>query len=114
MSREILERQLDSLFAEKLTRPTYLRQIEKSMKKSRPELDADRLTAQIESLTGKRQRILDSYFEGVIDSSDRNRRLSEIDREKGIVSELLNRQRPTAIDSDALAQVFSTFLRFKT
>src|SRR5882762_1063631 len=83
------------------------------MKKSRPEVDTDRLTAQIESLTAKRQRILDTYFEGVIDSSDRDRRLSEIEREKGIVSELLNRQRPTGIDSNALAQVFSTFLRFK-
>jgi DNA invertase Pin-like site-specific DNA recombinase len=113
MRRETLERQLDSLFAEKLTRPTYLRKIERSMKESRPEVTRDLLTAQIESLTGKRQRILDTYFEGVIDSSDRDRRLSEIDREKGIVSELLNRQRPTGIDSNALAQVFSTFLRFK-
>lgn len=113
MRRERLEDQLDELFADKLTRPSYLRQIEKSMKRAKPEVDGARLTAQLQSLTGKRQRVMDSYFEGVIDSADRDRRTGEIDSEKRIVSELLNRQQPAGIDAKALAQVFGVFLRFK-
>lgn len=111
MRRERIEPILDSLFSDNLTSPRYLKQIERDMKKARPEMNTDRLTSQIQALTGKRQRVLDSYFDGVITGTERNLKLGEIDRERKIASELL--KRPTGIDSDALSKVFQTFVRFK-
>jgi len=111
MRRERIEPILDSLFSDKLTSPRYLKQIERDMKKARPEINTERLSSQIQSLAGKRQRVLDSYFEGVINATERDARLGEIDREKRIASEFLNR--PTGISVDALSKVFQTFVRFK-
>ena len=114
MRKDKLEGELDSLFAEKLTSAKFLKQVERDVKKSRPQVNTDRVEAQIQSLTGKRQRVLDSYFEGVITHVERDLRLAEIEREKQLASEMLLRQRPQAgLDVRALAQVFSTFLRFK-
>lgn len=114
MRRDKLEPELDSLFAEKLTSPKFLRQVERDMKKARPQVNTDRLESQIQALVGKRQRVLDSYFEGVINPTERDLRLADIDREKRIAGELLTRQRPqSGIEVKALAKVFSTFLRFK-
>lgn len=113
MRRERLEAELDSLFAEKLTSARFLRQVERDVKKSRPAVNTDRLESQIQSLVGKRQRVLDSYFEGIINPTERDLRLAEIDREKRIAGELLTRHRPQNVDISTLAKVFSTFLRFK-
>ena len=114
MRRERLEAELDSLFAEKLTSAKFLRQVERDMKKARPQVNTERLETQIQSLAGKRQRVLDSYFEGIINPTERDLRLAEIDREKKIAAELLGRQKPSAqVDIGTLSRVFSTFLRFK-
>lgn len=114
MRRERLEAQLDTLFAERLTSAKFLKQVEREVKKSRPVANTERLEAQIQSLVGKRQRVLDSYFEGVINPTERDLRLAEIDREKRIAAELLIRSRPhPVIEVATLAKVFSTFLRFK-
>ena len=113
MRRERLEAQLDSVFADDLTSPRYLRQIEREMKKARPQVDTERMESQLRSLTTKRQRILDSYFEGVIDSSERDARLAATDREQKAVSVILAKQNPAKVETDLLAKVFGTFLRFK-
>jgi hypothetical protein len=114
MRRERLELELDSLFAEKLTSPKFLRQTERDVKKARPQVNNERIEAQIQSLVGKRQRILDSYFEGVINPTERDLRLAEIERERKLAGELLNRQRVhVGAEAKVLAKVFSTFLRFK-
>lgn len=114
MRRDKLEPELDTLFAEKLTSAKFLRQVERDMKKARPQVNTERLESQIQALIGKRQRVLDSYFEGVINPTERDFRLADIDREKKVVGELLTRQRPQPeLEIRKLAKVFSTFLRFK-
>lgn len=113
MRRERIEAQLDSLFADNLTRPAYLRQIEKSLKKSRPTVDTGRLTAQIQSLENKRRRVLDSYFEGVIDPAERDSKLAEMENEKRAIASIVARQNQGGFDTHSLTNVFKAFVRFK-
>lgn len=113
MRRERLEAQLDSLFADDLTSPKYLKQIERDVKKARPQVDTIRLESQLQSLTNKRQRILDSYFEGIISPTERDSRLGTIEREQKAISAILSKQNPVQVETQLLAKVFGTFVRFK-
>lgn len=114
MRREKLEPELDSLFAEKLTSARFLKQVERDMKQARPQVNTERIETQIQSLVGKRERVLESYFEGVINGTERDLKLAEIEREKKIASDLLTKQRPDPqVDARTLAKVFGTFVRFK-
>ena len=112
MRRDRLDPHLDLIFAKKLIRPAFLKAQLKALKQTHKGPDRDRLAAQIESLTGRRQRILDSYFEGVINPTERDMRLADVERERKITSDLLAKQSPAGVDVERLAQVFRAFVAF--
>ncbi len=58
-------------------------------------------------------RVLDTYFEGVITGTERDKKIAEIEREKQVFSDLLTREEPTRqIDVETLAQQFKVFRQF--
>ncbi|HEV2416525.1 MAG TPA: hypothetical protein VGX94_01845 [Terriglobia bacterium] len=72
------------------------------------------LESELESLIEKRERVLDSYFEGIISREERDRRLAAIQRDQELYQRLLLRARPTAeLSADALARVFSPFFEWE-
>jgi hypothetical protein len=80
-------------------------------RKERKTIDRERAAAQLGNLMARRQRILDSYFEGVISPTERDVRPAEIEPDRKIASDLLARQ-PATFDVEKLAQVFRSFVAF--
>lgn len=112
MRRDRLDPHLDRMFAKSLTRRAFLTQQMRELKKEMKGPDRARLSTQVETLTARRQRILDSYFEGVINGTERDMRLAEVEREKKIAVDLLARQSPSGVDVDRLSKMFRAFLAF--
>jgi DNA invertase Pin-like site-specific DNA recombinase len=113
MRRDRLEPMIDSLFGEKLASSHYAVKITRALRNRQPRSNAQRVTAQLESLSGKRQRILDSYFEGVINSTERDLRLVEIERERRTLSEIIGRETSQPVwTPEKLAKIFRPFVRF--
>src|SRR5215472_4358449 len=111
MRRDRLDPRLDLVFAKKLTSASFLLRCLSTARKERKTIDRERAAAQLENLMARRQRILDSYFEGVINPTERDVRLAEIERDRKIASDLLARQ-PATFDVEKLAQVFRSFVAF--
>jgi DNA invertase Pin-like site-specific DNA recombinase len=113
MRRETLEPQLDKLFTEQLTDPTFLNRTFKNVEKKKPGARIDRLTGKLETLQKKRERVLESYYEGVINPIERDTKLTEIERDRQVVSDLLATERPdVSVNLDGLAEVFTPFVEF--
>ena len=93
MLRRKLEPKLDLLLGEKLREPAFLRRIVEQYNEQQvhpnPSMKNEReLTARLEVLAGKRRRVLETFFEGVIDKEERDRRIGEIDRETKVFQDL--------------------------
>jgi hypothetical protein len=112
MRRDRLDPYLDLMFTRKLTSREFLRGKLAAIQRSTVSTDHERLSAQVRSLSGKRQRVLDSYFEGVITSSERNARLGAIENDLQIARAMLKRDTGPISDSDRLAKVFGAFRAF--
>ena len=113
MNRDVAEPSLDQLFARRLTSRSVLNRLVKAMHRQRPTSDADRLTEQLNSLKQKRQRVLDYYFEGGIDQAERDARLAQIQKDEGVISNLLAQRKPNPnVDTDRLVDLFSIFNEF--
>jgi DNA invertase Pin-like site-specific DNA recombinase len=112
MRRDRLDPELDLVFTKRLTSLPFLRSHLKTLKQQTKGVDKEMLSAQVESLAARRQRILDSYFEGVINPIERDTRLASIERERKIVSDLLARQSPKAFDVERVALAFRAFVAF--
>lgn len=111
MRRDKLDPYLDLMFARKLSNPKFLKRLTSTRK--RPSANIDQLRRQIESLGVKRERVLDTYYEGMISASERDRKLAEVDREKQTFSDLLSSQEPARqIDTEVLARQFQVFKQF--
>jgi DNA invertase Pin-like site-specific DNA recombinase len=111
--RDRLDPLLDKLFTHGLTRPAFLKRIVRAMKHEPQADNSERLQAQLKSLDAKRQRILDAYFEGVINSTERDMRQASVERERKIALDLLQRERPThSMTVEALAAAFAPFAEF--
>jgi len=111
MRRDRLDPEMDLIFTKKLTNPSFLRSLLKTLKQESNSVDRERLNNQLQGLASRRQRILDSYFEGIINPTERDTRLADIERERKIASNLLARQ-PVTFDVDRLAKVFRAFVSF--
>lgn len=113
--RRDLEPVLDKLFTKRLTSPSFLkRHILAPLGKKRPTHD-DRaqLQAQLAALEGKRKRVLDTYFDGVIDQQERETRLSAILVQTRAIQGMLARQRPEArLTVETLEEAFAPFVEF--
>lgn len=113
MRRDVMERGLDRMFANRLTSPWVLNRLVKAMHRQRPTADADRLSEKMEALTIKRQRVLDYYFEGGIDKAERDARITQIENEERVVGGLLAQSKPNLeVDTDRLVDLFSVFKEF--
>lgn len=113
--RDTLDPHLDKLFTKRLTSPAFLkRHILAPMRRQKPVQDnGAQLRAQLESLDGKRQRVLSAYFDGVISVSEREARLTEIVTQTRVVKGMLARHRPTSqLTLETLAEAFAPFAEF--
>jgi site-specific DNA recombinase len=95
MLRKKLEPKLDLLLGEKLREPEFLRRIvdqynEQQETHSSPLAKNERgLAVKLEVLGGKRQRVLETFFEGVISKDERDRIIGEIDRDTKVFQDSL-------------------------
>jgi hypothetical protein len=113
MRRDRLEPRLDRLFASELTDLGFLERILAATRETQPRANVDALANQLTALTTKRQRILDAYFEGIINPTERDLRLAAIEREKQAVSRLLSRDRDSlTVRPATLAEMFAPFVEF--
>lgn len=113
MRRERLEPIIDSLFADKLVSTEYAARIVRALRKRQPQTNVARVTTQLTALAGKRERILGAYFEGVINPTERDMRLAEIERERTTLSNLISSERPEgALTAARLAKIFRPFVRY--
>lgn len=111
MRRDRLDPFLDKMFAKKLNTASFLKRIAGT--KRRPAANIDQLKRQIELLTAKRERVLETYYEGIISESERNAKVLEVERERQVFTDLLLREDPTRqIDTETLARQFKVFAQF--
>ena len=112
MRRDRLDSSLDQTFTRKLTSREFLQAQLETAKQTSTTFDRERLSKQIQSLTLRRQRVLDSYFEGVISMAERDSRLMSIQRDLKVFEEMLRRESPPDFDVDRLAAIFRAFHSF--
>jgi DNA invertase Pin-like site-specific DNA recombinase len=118
MRRDTLDPGIDSLFAKQLTDPAFLSElaagVARRQEDSGDSARAARIEDEIVRLGAKRGRVLESYFEGVIDRAERDSRLEAIDRDLERAREMLERDRPRAgLDAESLASFFSPFFEWE-
>ena len=114
MRRESLEPQLDRILGTRLTDPLLLqdlvREYEVRMVDPISIAARARLETEASSLTKKRERVLSAYFDGVIDSSERDTQLGSIRAELKLNEALIAQHTPTEYTSmDVLESICSTF-----
>lgn len=95
MLRKKLEPKIDYLLAEKLREPSFLERVLDSyndMHSAAPApLNVERTTlgAKLTALRDRKNRVLEAFFEGVIDKNQRDNRLTEVNREIESYEQLL-------------------------
>ncbi|HXJ03667.1 MAG TPA: recombinase family protein [Candidatus Acidoferrum sp.] len=98
MAREKLELILDDLFSVSLTKASFLEGcIAELVRRSETDdshVRVERLTSEITNLQRKRDRILDSFVDGVLSREERDDRLRVIKRDIQIAQEMLMQERP--------------------
>lgn len=114
MRRDILDSALDELFADRFTDVSFLSDIAARYEEVSASSDTtqrvDRLESQIISLQAKRSRVLDSFFDGVITKTERDAKLSALDRDLTQAQESLMRERlPVELNTDLLIEAFKVF-----
>jgi DNA invertase Pin-like site-specific DNA recombinase len=112
MRREKLEAVLDELFAASLTSPTFVSRCVEEVKKRAAQGDSarqiQRLTAEINSLRRKRERVVDSYVAEAIGAEDRDRRIKAIDGDIRVAQDTLISLDPTpSLDEAKLIEAFA-------
>ncbi|HLL74868.1 MAG TPA: recombinase family protein [Pyrinomonadaceae bacterium] len=117
MRRDLLDSALDRLFAERLTDRGFLTEAAKELARRSAQPDAgraERLLRQLDSLSARRERILDAYFnEGLITPAERDERLRVVDAELTTTRSSLEGGRPAPeVSARTLASLFRPFRRF--
>ena len=112
MRREKLEAVLDELFATRLASPAFVQQCVDELKQRASNRDSTRriqmLTADINALRGKRERVIDGFVEGAIGREERDRRLTAIDHDIRATEEILMKEEPTPrLDVAKLIEAFA-------
>jgi hypothetical protein len=111
MRRDKLDPYLDRVFAKHLSNETFLRRIARA--KKQPQSSIEQIRRQIDALMAKRERVLDTYYEGVITRAERDQKVTAIEREQQVFSDLLLREEPARqIDVDTLVRQFKVFRQF--
>jgi len=112
MRREKLEAVLDNLFAARLTNPRFLERCVEEVKHRAEQQGSARriqkLTADINALRSKRERVIDGFVEGAIRREERDRRLATIDHDIRVAEDILMKEAPTpALDAPKLVEAFA-------
>ena len=95
MLRKKLEAKIDELLGIKIREPDFLRPLLEAyndrvkFSQPTPAIDERAVTAKLNALGEKRQRILETFFESIIGKEERDRRLGPIDREISTYENLL-------------------------
>jgi DNA invertase Pin-like site-specific DNA recombinase len=109
MLRRKLEPKIDCLIGEKLNDPAFLSRLLEQYREKLPSssFDVDRSTAQrkIEDLMQRKERILQTFYEGVIDRQQRDTALGRVDREIAAYREIL--RSATSGDGNAVSTLES-------
>ena len=125
MLRKVLEPKIDALLARRLTDHDFLARIidrYNSEGVSSPPVrtvDAESVSRHLEVLKGKRQRILDTYFDGMISREDRDRRVEDLDGEIGSYESLLWEQgpahadEPRPLDAEKVWEIVEPFIEWE-
>ena len=95
MLRKKLEAKIDELLGIKIREPDFLRPLLEAyndrvkFSQPTPAIDERAVTAKLNALGEKRQRILETFFESIIGKEERDRRLGPIDRKISTYENLL-------------------------
>lgn len=118
MRRDRVDPQLDILFSTRLTDRGFLREllsgVNQMANRDQSQQRLERLVSGIEALENRRERVLSAFYDGVIDTGERNAQLSKINHEIEVMRELLFRERPSPeLTVESLATVFKPFDGFE-
>jgi len=115
MRRERVEAQLDVIFAQRLTDHKFLGRIAGELsERTNPKgtkSQAARLQRMSDRLLDKRKRVLDAYFSALIEQSERDRRLKQIEVDQHFCEEqlLALRTEKCKISVEELSHIFAPF-----
>jgi DNA invertase Pin-like site-specific DNA recombinase len=118
MGRERLEASLDGLFSERLMSTSFLTRCIGELVSRAGSKDSavrvQRLTSGIAKSRQKRERIIDSFLDGVLSREARDQRLAVIDREIQVAEEVLAREKPSVlVDLALLTQALGPLAEWK-
>lgn len=98
MRRDQLELKLDDVFGVRLTSKEFLvsliGELESKYNRAAIRSRIARLEGEVGKLRKKRERVLDSYFEGVLQRDERDSRLASLDKDMKLTEETLMRETP--------------------
>jgi len=109
MRRDVLDPQMDRMFAKTLQSVTFLRSLSRGRKHTG---NPENLNRQIEILDAKKNRVLETYFDGVIDKAKRDQECAAIERERQVYLDLMSREEPVRHNPNQLALQFKVFRQF--
>lgn len=124
MLRSKLEGKLDHLLGQKLTEREFLlrvveeynEQVQGSQLAST--VDERAVTAKLSALADKKQRVLETFFEGMIDKEERDQRVGEIERDVSAYLQLLTEStsapaQPPTLDEESVLAAIEPFMEWE-
>ena len=121
MLRKKLEPKIDHVLADMVCKRPFLERVvneyNERLETPVPANDQAGLTANIHALRERRQRVLDTFFEGIIDKQQRDSRLEQIEKEIAVFERLLleaagGPERPSSLDLSAVLAVVEPFVEW--
>lgn len=120
MLRKKLEPKIDYLLGQKLVEREFLKRLIEEYNNTvqarqlSPSVDGRNVRARLSALANKRERVLETYFEGMISKEERDRRVGEIEGEIATYQKLLmdctcEQPRPGPLNADAIRAVIAPF-----
>lgn len=117
MGRGKLERLLDGLFADHLTKPAFLENCVETLRQRSIKTtygDIARLTAELKALQRKRERVIDGFVEGVIMREERDQRLTAIEDGIRVAQDTLAREpEDRFFDTGKLIEAFAPLVEWE-
>jgi hypothetical protein len=118
MARQKLEQLLDFMFAVQLTSPGFLETCVEELANHQRQDDSairiQRLTAEVNNLREKRNRVLEAFVDGDINREERKLRLEPIDRDIRLSQELLARTHaPSGANLESLIKNFACLVEWQ-
>jgi DNA invertase Pin-like site-specific DNA recombinase len=124
MLRSKLEGKLDHLLGQKLTERDFLLRVVEEYNEQlqgsqlASTVDERAVGAKLSALGEKKQRVLETFFEGMIDKEERDRRVTEIDRDISAYQQLMMEStsapaQPPALDEESVLAAIEPFTEWE-